>query len=102
MIDAPLVLAPDHPAYEGHFPGHPILPAVVLLAEALDAVQRETGTGATEWQLAQAKFPRGVAPGTPLTIAHEALPGGSVRFEVRSAQGVVATGTLARVARGAE
>jgi 3-hydroxyacyl-[acyl-carrier-protein] dehydratase len=98
MTEAPLVLAPGHPAYEGHFPGEPILPAVVLLAEALAVAQRETGTGARDWRLSQAKFPRGVAPGTPLTIAHGALADGGFRFEIRSAEGVVALGALARAA----
>jgi 3-hydroxymyristoyl/3-hydroxydecanoyl-(acyl carrier protein) dehydratase len=98
MNEAPLALSPDHPAYEGHFPGQPILPAVVLLGEALGQVQHETGTRASEWTLAQAKFQRGVAPGTPLTIAHESQAG-VVRFEIRSAEGVVASGAFARAPR---
>ena len=100
MIEAPVALSPDHPAYTGHFPGQPFLPAVVLLGEALGLVQRETGTSASDWTLAQAKFQRGVAPGTPLTIAHEPQAGG-VRFEIRSPGGVVASGAFARAARAA-
>ena len=98
MTDTPLVLAAEHPAFEGHFPGRPNLPAVVLLAEALAVVQAQTRTTNRDWTVAQAKFPRGVIPGTALTLAREALASGGIRFEIRSPEGVVANGTFARVA----
>jgi 3-hydroxyacyl-[acyl-carrier-protein] dehydratase len=101
MIAVPLEIAREHPAYEGHFPGHPILPAVVLLGEALALLSRTNGTRATDWTLSQAKFPRGVMPGTPLTIAHEGLDGDAIRFEVRSAEGIVASGVFARATAAA-
>ena len=94
MIARPLEIAASHPAYDGHFPGRPILPAVVLLGEALAAVQFEAGD-ATAWTVTQAKFTRPVLPGTPLTLATES-EGGSVRFEIRSPDGVVAAGAFAR------
>ena len=84
-----------HPAFEGHFPGRPILPAVVLLAEALAAIESATGHAAQEWTLANAKFLAPVAPGTPLVLSHQATAAGAIRFEVRSTAGVVAHGMLA-------
>ena len=36
-------IAPDHPAFAGHFPGTPILPGVVLLDSALQAIAAATG-----------------------------------------------------------
>ena len=96
MIPArPLAIAPGHPAYEGHFPGRPILPAVVLLAEALAGAQSVLGGAMADWTISQAKFARAVTPGAPLELALEAT-GGGVRFEIRSSEGVVATGALAR------
>lgn len=94
-IVAPLAIARDHPSYEGHFPGRPILPAVVLLAEALAAIEAATGRGPEAWTLASAKFLEPVTPGTALTLAHETLASGSMRFEIRSAAGVVAHGVFA-------
>jgi 3-hydroxymyristoyl/3-hydroxydecanoyl-(acyl carrier protein) dehydratase len=84
-----LAIAKDHPAYEGHFPDHPVLPGVVLLAQAMAALAKEG------WNVETAKFLVPVEPGTPLTIEHETLASGAVRFEIASPDGVVATGSLA-------
>jgi|GEM_PF-1444618 len=35
-----LVISPQHPSLAGHFPGHPIIPAVVILEEIIDLVQQ--------------------------------------------------------------
>jgi 3-hydroxyacyl-[acyl-carrier-protein] dehydratase len=86
----PLAIAKDHPAYEGHFPGHPLLPGVVLLAEAMAALD------ACDWSIDNAKFLLPVEPGTALTLTHEALESGAVRFEIESPRGVVASGVLSR------
>ena len=94
-MESALRIAADHPAYAGHFPGRPILPGVALLSEVMHAIERATGRGAERWTLASAKFLQPVTPGMPLTLVHTASEGGSVRFEVRSAAGVVATGSLA-------
>jgi 3-hydroxyacyl-[acyl-carrier-protein] dehydratase len=37
------IIAADHPALPGHFPGNPIVPGVVLLDEALALIRRHTG-----------------------------------------------------------
>jgi 3-hydroxymyristoyl/3-hydroxydecanoyl-(acyl carrier protein) dehydratase len=47
------VVPRDHPAFEGHFPGRPLLPGVALLAEALAAVTEATGTTEMQWTVAQ-------------------------------------------------
>lgn len=98
MIERPLAIARDHPAFDGHFPGRPILPAVVLLAEALAAIEHDTGTRTRDWSVSQVKFVQAVTPGTALTLAYELTAGGSARFEVRDGGGLVAHGTLARAA----
>ena len=93
-MESALRIAPDHPAYAGHFPGRPILPGVVLLAEALAAIAESTGRGVDRWTLGGAKFLQPVMPGTPLSVVHEAS-GRGVRFEIRAGERVVASGTLA-------
>jgi 3-hydroxymyristoyl/3-hydroxydecanoyl-(acyl carrier protein) dehydratase len=94
-MESALHVAADHPGYSGHFPGRPILPGVVLLAEVLHAVAQATGRGAQRWTLVGAKFHHPVTPGTELTLAHTPSEGGAVRCEVRSAGRVVASGALA-------
>jgi 3-hydroxyacyl-[acyl-carrier-protein] dehydratase len=37
------IIAADHPALPGHFPGNPIVPGVVLLDEALALIRCHTG-----------------------------------------------------------
>jgi 3-hydroxyacyl-[acyl-carrier-protein] dehydratase len=101
MITA-LPIAADHPAYSGHFPGQPVLPGVVLLDAALHALEcsgRRASGGwargwAETWTINSAKFQSAVRPGEALTLEHEMLPNGSVRFAIRTADRAVASGIL--------
>ena len=86
----------DDPAFEGHFPERPILPGVVLVAEAMAALERATGTQPADWTLESAKFARPVAPGTRLEMTHREEAPGRVRFEIRAAGLPVASGLLKR------
>jgi 3-hydroxyacyl-[acyl-carrier-protein] dehydratase len=86
--EAALAIARDHPAYAGHFPGRPILPGVVLLAEVMAAV------GGGPWDVSQAKFLGVVEPGDALSLRREPQSSGGVRFEVHSPRGLVASGVL--------
>lgn len=96
-VSTSFVIAQDHPAFAGHFPGQPIVPAVVLLAEALAAIETATGRAPDEWRLSGAKFLQAVGPGARLTLVHEESHGGR-RFELRCGEAIVASGTL--VAKG--
>lgn len=90
-----LPVAADHPSFDGHFPGRPVLPGVVLVAEVMAAIENFTKAGPTDWVLSSAKFVRPAFPGQPLHLRHERLASGAIRFEVRGPDGVVATGSLA-------
>jgi 3-hydroxymyristoyl/3-hydroxydecanoyl-(acyl carrier protein) dehydratase len=86
-----------HPAFEGHFPEHPILPGVVLLGEMMAAVRAEGAGTAREWRVESAKFASPVTPGTRLTLLRRDDDRGRVHFEVRAGARLVASAVLARV-----
>ncbi|RKU02753.1 beta-hydroxyacyl-ACP dehydratase [Burkholderia sp. Nafp2/4-1b] len=94
--DAPLAftIPADHPALPGHFPGHPIVPGVVLLDHAIAALGASLKRPLDTWRLASAKFLSPVAPGEPLDLAFDAAAGGAIRFTLRAGARDVATGVL--------
>jgi 3-hydroxymyristoyl/3-hydroxydecanoyl-(acyl carrier protein) dehydratase len=90
------VVAPDHPALAGHFPGHPLLPGVVLLGwvlESLDAAPALKATLGASPQIEQVKFVAPVGPGQAVDVRIAAAGRGLV-FEVRRGDVLVAKGTL--------
>jgi 3-hydroxyacyl-[acyl-carrier-protein] dehydratase len=98
---ATLHIGAEHPALAGHFPGAPIVPGVVLLDEMVRALEKQTGAGAGAcWKIGAAKFVKPVRPGETLTLAHEPLPSGSIRFSILRGAEPVAHGVLVPVAGG--
>ena len=94
VTSTPLSLPVPHPATEGHFPGAPILPGVVLLDEAVRVIERDLGAQATHWRISAVKFLSPAAPGEPLRLEHEQLASGVIRFAIVSGARTVATGQL--------
>lgn len=87
-------IAADHPAFAGHFPGRPLLPGALLLAEVLEAVLAVPALAARlglRPTLNAAKFLAPVAPGSSLaiTVTDEAR---GLRFEVRHGDVLAASG----------
>ncbi|UVE64341.1 acyl-CoA synthetase family protein [Burkholderia pyrrocinia] len=84
----------DHPALPGHFPGHPVVPGVVLLDHAIHAIGAALNRPLHAWRLGSAKFLSPVAPGEPLDVAFDAAASGAIRFTLRAGSRDVATGVL--------
>jgi len=96
-------IAVDHPAFDGHFPGQPVLPGVALLAEVLEAALREPALAAcigSEPRLAVVKFLAPVAPGAALIIDFR-LGARMLDWRVRDDTRDVASGQIARADIGA-
>jgi 3-hydroxymyristoyl/3-hydroxydecanoyl-(acyl carrier protein) dehydratase len=82
----------QHPAFDGHFPGAPLLPGVLLLDEALHAAALTP----SQWRITTAKFRQPVHPGEILTVElDDPAPNGAVHFTLHGVSGVVADGTFA-------
>jgi 3-hydroxyacyl-[acyl-carrier-protein] dehydratase len=84
----------DHPAFQGHFPGNPLLPGVALLAEVMEAALDNP-----EWagfigprpRIGVAKFLAPVRPGAQLSLQLQPK-GGRLQFDVRLGELHAATG----------
>jgi len=60
-------IAPDHPCLDGHFPGHPLVPGVVLLDEALSRIGAHLQYGLPT-RLQSIKFLAPVLPGDTVQV----------------------------------
>jgi hypothetical protein len=94
--DVTLTIPADHPAFPGHFPGHPVLPGVALLSLVLEAVAARPALQArlgAQPTLDNAKFLAPVGPGATLRLALREQ-GRGVAFELFSGDTAVARGQL--------
>jgi len=69
----------DHPSLPGHFPGNPIVPGVLLLAEVF-ALLFAAHPGMRVAGLLHAKFLRPVHPGEVVAVSSRATEGRCVEF----------------------
>jgi 3-hydroxyacyl-[acyl-carrier-protein] dehydratase len=66
-LRAQLCVPPNAAVLAGHFPGHPVVPAVYLIEAACAASGQARGTGALQG-VRTAKFLREVAPGAKVVL----------------------------------
>jgi 3-hydroxyacyl-[acyl-carrier-protein] dehydratase len=59
----------DFPAFKGHFPGHPLLPAVVQISFCVDALNRLKNDSLALSQIVRAKFINPILPQTGIRIS---------------------------------
>ena len=97
-IEGLFVFPHDFPAFKGHFPGRPILPAVVQLAATRLLAAKQTGQKLLAAGVRQAKFKKTIGPGMPLTIRLQIKPDNddvfSVSFTISTDQGTAAVGEI--------
>lgn len=92
-IELETVIDPAHPALPGHFPGDPVVPAVVLLERVADAIESALGPQARLIRLPSVKFFAPLAPGERFRIVIETPAPNSVRFTLVRDGKPFATGT---------
>ncbi len=62
------LFSPDFPGFSGHFPGRPILPAVVQIMAASLLVEAATGRNLSATAIERAKFVQTIVPGAVVEI----------------------------------
>ena len=88
------IVPKDHPAFAGHFPGTPILPGVVLLDIALQAIADISGIALDTCEISSVKFLSPAKPGDELTIQHSRSASGTLRFDIVAGERKIASGSL--------
>jgi acyl-coenzyme A synthetase/AMP-(fatty) acid ligase len=86
-----LTVPSNHPAFAGHFPGHPVLPGAALLALVLETLGPRAAAPGT--RIDNAKFLRPVLPGATLTLVLNESTRGT-GFELRQGDTPVARGSI--------
>ncbi len=71
----------DHPCGAGHFPGNPIIPGALLLAETLRAICGAANLRFEACSVKSAKFFHAVRPGDTVHIEFSIAPSQEVRFQ---------------------
>ncbi|VAX15176.1 hypothetical protein MNBD_NITROSPINAE04-278 [hydrothermal vent metagenome] len=93
-IDVVFKIDESHPAIQGHFPGRPVVPAVVLLNNVQRLVNEHAGSSKRILKLRHAKFMAPIIPGMEVRINATFSEDGLIKFELGANGKTVATGIL--------
>jgi len=87
-------IAANHPALPGHFPGAPVVPGVLLLAECLQQLETHEGRRLRCRRIERAKFLRPVAPGDTISASLSLGATGKASLDLYVGNLLVALATL--------
>ena len=87
------VIATDHPALAGHFPGNPIVPGALILDEVLRAVEECRGPVLLK-RVVSLKFASPLRPGENFGITLHEAGDTQIDFECSLEGGILASGRL--------
>jgi 3-hydroxymyristoyl/3-hydroxydecanoyl-(acyl carrier protein) dehydratase len=81
MSKLTLRLAADHPTAAGHFPGNPIIPGALLLAEVVRCIEQAEGARFVSCNVKAAKFLAPARPGDTVEIEYSRSAQGTLEFQ---------------------
>lgn len=94
MNQLTLHIAADHPISLGHFPGNPIVPGALLLAEVLQSIGDAVGVRFVSCNVKSAKFHHPARPGDSIVIAYSISALGAIDFHCTVAETRVLSGVI--------
>lgn len=91
-LSVEFTIPPAHPALPGHFPGHPIVPGVVIIDEVVRAIERAVPQRIRVTGASAIKFLAPLLPGEAVTITLQNVDNGMLRFAVSRGDTTLAAG----------
>jgi 3-hydroxyacyl-[acyl-carrier-protein] dehydratase len=89
-----LTIAIDHPALAGHFPGHPVVPGVLVLDEVIETLRHRYGQALVVTGLPAVKLSSPLKPEEPLRITIEQEDSETAGFTCRTGDRLIASGSV--------
>jgi 3-hydroxyacyl-[acyl-carrier-protein] dehydratase len=89
-----VTIGEDHPSLAGHFPGHPVVPGVVMLGEIMNAIREMAAENIEFVGMPSAKFLSPLKPGEPLRIRLDRQGDGTTDFTCTTGSRLIASGCL--------
>ena len=83
----------DHPSLEGHFPGHPIIPGVVLLDQVAEAFKKNQGRSLKIHKIPWVKFLSPLEPGVRIEFNFD-ISNNLARFIGKCAEKTIVSGQM--------
>jgi len=84
----------NHPTGAGHFPGNPIIPGALLLAEVLRCIEQSEGKCFASCNVKAAKFLHPARPGDKVDIEYAHSAQGTIEFQCAVAGTKVLSGGI--------
>jgi 3-hydroxymyristoyl/3-hydroxydecanoyl-(acyl carrier protein) dehydratase len=89
-----LTISEDHPSLAGHFPGHPVVPAVVMLGEIMHVIRQATGRPIEFVGMPSAKFLSPLKAGEALILTLTQPAEGTMEFTCAVGSRVIVGGSF--------
>jgi len=87
--------AASHPALPGHFPGHPVIPGVLLLDALVNALPAQVGGAVRVTAFPAVKFLAPLLPESDFEVVLAVKRSGQASFELLAGDRKIASGTVA-------